>query len=300
MKPSLQAITAFVKTVALGSFAAAAKELNQTPAAISKQVKTLEQQLSARLLHRTTRQLSLTEEGEYLYHKYCLILTQLDASYNWLESRREQPSGKLRISVPHSIGRHLILPLMPKFKTIYPHIEPELYFDDQPIDPIARGFDVGVRGGALPESALVARQLLPMQFFLCATPTYIESHPQISEASDLIEHHQVRFRMSGSGKIGDWILVNSEESFVVAQNNALIVNNQDACRDAILTHMGIGFLEAYYLKPYIESGKLVHLLPEYHRDSKVSNYYLYYPHRENLAPKVRVFVDFLVENLVSE
>jgi DNA-binding transcriptional LysR family regulator len=263
-------------------------------------VKSLEQQLSTRLLHRTTRQLSLTEEGEYLYRRYCLVLAQLDASYHWLESRREQPSGKLRISVPHSIGRHLILPLMPKFKAIYPHIESEIYFDDQPRDPIAYGFDVGVRGGALPESDLVARKLLPMQFLLCATSAYIASRPQINEPSDLIAHDQIRFRMSGSGRIGDWTLVKGEESIVVAQNNALIVNNQDACCDAILTHMGIGFLEAYYSMPYIESGDLVHLLPEYHRSTKVSTYYLYYPHRENLAPKVRVFVDFLVDHLVSQ
>lgn len=87
MKPSIQAITAFVKTVSLGSFAAAAKELDQTSAAISKQVKSLEQQLGTRLLHRTTRHLSLTEEGEYLYQRYCIALAQLDASYNWLESR---------------------------------------------------------------------------------------------------------------------------------------------------------------------------------------------------------------------
>lgn len=300
MKPSVQAITAFVKTVSMGSFAAAAKELNQTSAAISKQVKNLEQQLGIRLLHRTTRQLSLTEEGEYLYHRYGLVLAQLDASYNWLESRQQQPAGKLRINVPHSVGRHLILPLLPKFRATYPHIEPELYFDDLPRDPVAYGFDVGVRGGSLPESGLVARKLIPMQFLLCATPDYIASHPPINMPSDLLVHGQIRFRICGRGKVQDWVLDNEGESFVVAQNNALIVNSQDASCDAILMHMGIGFLESYYCQPYIKSGKLVQLLPDYHNGEKDKAYYLYYPHRENLAPKVRVFVDFLVHHLANK
>ena len=297
MFPSIQAISAFVKTVSLGSFAAAANELNQTPAAISKQVKSLEKQLNTRLLNRTTRQLSLTEEGDYLYQRYCRALAQLDESNNWLESRREQIAGKLRVNVPLNIGRHRVLPLMPKFKAAYPHIALELFFDDQTRDPIAYGFDVGIRGGALPDSGLVARKLMPMQFMLCGSPEYVASHPPIKQPKDLIAHQQIRFRITGKGDVQPWVLTNGEESVIIEQNNPLIVNNQDASLDAMLMNMGIGYLETYYCKPLIESGKLVQVLADYRYEMADRAYYLYYPHRENLAPKVRAFVDFLLQQI---
>lgn len=299
MKPSIQAITAFVKTASLGSFAAAAKELDQTSAAVSKQVKSLEQQLETRLLHRTTRKLSLTEEGEYLYHRYGSALAQIDDSYNWLETRRQHPTGKLRVSMPHNLGRHLVLPLLPEFKQRYPHIEPELYFDDFIKDPVAYGFDVGIRGGTLSESGLVARKLTSMKFYLCATPEYLAAHAPITEPADLLKHEQIRFRIAGHANVQDWVLTKRNESILVDSNTALTVNNQGASFDAIMMNMGIGFLETYYCQPEIDKGKLIRVLPEYHYGNNDRSYYLYYPNRENLAPKVRVFIDFLVEQLGS-
>lgn len=297
MKHFLQAITAFVQTASLGSFAAAAKELEQTPAAISKQVKKLELQLNTRLLNRTTRSLSLTDEGEYLYNKYRAALALLDSSSNWLESRKQHPSGKLRVSIPQSFGLHVILPLIPKFQAKYPHIEIELFFDDKVKDPISHGFDVGIRGGGMPSSGLIARKLVPMQFFLCATPEYLASKPTITSPEDLASHQQIHFRLMGSGKVEEWTFENKEESFTVAQNIALTVNTQDAMRDAVLTHIGIGFLDAFNLKPHIDSGKLVYLLPQYQSLNQDRYYHLYYPNRENLAAKVRVFIDFVIENV---
>lgn len=297
MKLSLQAITAFVKTVSLESFAAAAKDLEQTPAAISKQVKNLEQQLNTRLLNRTTRSLSLTEEGEYLYNKYRAALSLLDSSNDWLESRKQQPSGKLRVSMPQSFGLHVIMPLIPKFRAKYPHIEVELFFDDKVKDPISHGFDVGIRGGGMASSGLIARKLVPMAFYLCATPQYLASKPLITSPEDLAYHQQVHFRLAGSGKVEEWTFENKDESFTVAQNTVLTVNTQDAMRDAVLAHMGIGFLDAFNLKPHLDSGQLVYLLPHYQGLNQDRYYHLYYPNRENLAAKIRVFIDFVISHV---
>ncbi|QUM76161.1 LysR family transcriptional regulator [Moritella sp. 24] len=297
MRHSLQAITAFVKTASLGSFASAAKDLEQTPASISKQVKKLEQQLGTRLLNRTTRSLSLTDEGKYLYNKYRAALALLDSSSDWLDLRKQQPSGKLRVSMPQSIGLHVIMPLIPKFKTKFPHIEVELFFDDNVKDPISHGFDVGIRGGGMPSSGLIARKLVPMQFFLCATPEYLASKPRITSPADLVLHQQVRFRLTGNGKVEEWTFEKSEETFTVTENTVLTVNTQDAMCDAILAHMGIGFLDVFNLKPYVDSGKLVYLLPQYHSLDQDRYYHLYYPNRENLAAKVRVFIDFVIKHV---
>ena len=286
------AIPVFAAVVATGSFSAAARSLNITKSAVSKRITQLEQRLGVRLLHRTTRKLSLTEAGERYYEHAAQALTAAGQAEDAVTELQGEPQGKLRISTPMSFGRLHIAPLIPKLMKRYPKLEIDLIMDDRNVDLVAAGFDVAIRSGTLSDSTLVARKLAPLRYALCASPDYITEHGLPETPTDLSRHNCLLF--SYAGDANEWTFhIGSEcESVLVSGNYK--VNNSEALIEALRQGIGIGRLPTFVSGPDVASGRLVQVLKNYQMPH--NTFYAVFPERQYLPAKVRAFLDFAIES----
>lgn len=295
---NLKGIVSFTRAVELGSFSAAARLLGLSPAAVSKGVQRLEAELGIRLLHRSTRELSLTDAGRLYYGECRQALETLEAAGAAVAQRRERPAGRLRAGLPTTFSRHCVMPLVPEFLARYPDIRLELILDDHVVDPVREGVDVGIRGGFFLDSTLVARPLAPQLRLLCASPTYLRAHGVPVCPNDLVRHRCLQFRYISSGRPHPWEFVVDGERVSHELDCPLVVNDSECLADAAVAGTGIAQLPYYLAQPHLAAGRLSQVLAEWTPapDPKDA-YFIYYPHRRFLDPKVRVFVDFMVEHL---
>src|SRR5436190_1195275 len=191
---SMHGMLGFVRTVAAGSFAAAAKELGVSPVAVSKNVQRLEAQLGVRLLQRSTRKLTLTAEGRLFFERCSGPLHELESAQSAVGERSRAPAGRLRVTSISPFGQVYVLPLLPAFSQKYPEIEVELHLDDAISDMIAEGYDVGIRAGAMRDGSMVAREIAPLHFVVCGAPSYFAAHGVPAAPADLAEHNCLRLR----------------------------------------------------------------------------------------------------------
>lgn len=293
---NLDAIPFFLEVVKQGSFAKAARELGISRSAINKRVVQLEDSLGVRLLHRTTRQVSLTESGAN-FHRY------VKKAHYWIQkaedaatSQQSEPLGTLKVSVPVSFGRLAIAPLIPSFLKQYPGISIDMTMSDDYVDIVAGGYDMAIRGGDLMDSSLIARKLISSHSVLCAAPAYFtESGLNLpTQPSELSQHNALVYRHAAETM--EWTLAQERKVETVTVRGNYRVNNSEALLIAVVQGLGLARLPDFIAMPYIQSGELIQVLPDYVMQEK--SIYAIFPERDYMPIKLRVFLDYLTKELI--
>jgi DNA-binding transcriptional LysR family regulator len=281
----------FVAVVDAGSFVGAADGLRMSKAAVSRHVDALEQRLGVRLLQRTTRRLSLTEEGRTFYQRARDVLASLDDAEAEVTSRTQEPSGVLRINAPVSFGIQHLAPLWGEFLRQCPQVELDLTLNDRVVDLLDEGFDLAVRIGTLGNSSLVSRQLATTRMRLCATPQYLAEHGTPRHPDELAAHRVIAYS-NWSGR-DEWPFTGPQGPLSVRTRAKVYSNNGDTCRAIALNHGGVLLQPSFLLADDLRRGDLLELMPEYR--SVELGVYVVYPTRKQLPLKVRRLVNFLAE-----
>lgn len=284
-----QEMAMFVRTVAEGSFSAAARALKLTPSAVSKQVSRLEDRLGARLLNRTTRSLSLTGEGRAFHARCVQILAEIEEAETAVTELHAAPRGTLRINATVAFMNHQVMPLLPEFLERYPELHFDLMLTDRHVDLVDEGVDVAIRFGRLAESTLIARKLADSRRVICAAPAYLARHGTPRTPADLAAHNCLT--LSTRPEFNVWEFGPRPDQHLRVDGN-FEVNQADALYDACLAGIGLARVATYLVDADIKAGRLVPVLTEHLKEA--TSIYIAYPHRRHLSPKVRAFVDFLV------
>jgi DNA-binding transcriptional LysR family regulator len=291
----LESMEIFVRVVERGSFAAAAADFRLTGTMVGHHVRALEERLGGRLLNRTTRRQSLTELGQQYYGRCKRILAEVaDADAIGAELHGEA-RGRLRVLTPVSFGVHALAPACVSYQAAHPDVAIDLVVSDQAMDLVDEGFDVAVRIGELANSSLIARPLRSYRSVLCAAPTYLERHGAPASPEDLAQHACLGFAHPVAGR--SWRLLGPKGEVVVPVSLVLTANNGEALRMAALAGLGIVMQPEILLEDDVRSGKLVQLLPGYTPPERPMHV-LRVADRQP-APKIRTFVDFVVERFGS-
>jgi DNA-binding transcriptional LysR family regulator len=285
-----QEMTSFVAVVEAGSFVAAAGVLGLSKAAVSRQVAELEHRLGARLLHRTTRRLSLTDDGQLFYGRAKELLAAIDEAESEIASRSGEPSGLLRINAPLTFGVLHLAPLWGRFADAHPKVALEIDLSDRIVDLVEEGYDLAVRITNLPSSQLVSRQLASSRMVLCASPEYIARHGAPAHPDDLTAHRVISYSYWSTRD--EWSFSGPDGEVRVRTQPRIHANNGDTCRAAALDHQGIILQPDFLVGDDLRQGTLVELLPDY--ASLTIGIHAVYPSRKYLPIKTRRMVDFLV------
>jgi DNA-binding transcriptional LysR family regulator len=287
-------LDAFIAAADEGSFSAAARRLGLTPAAVSKSVGQLEGRLGVRLFQRSTRSLALTTDGERLYGQVRLPWSEIGDALTDLRQGAGKPAGTLRVALAHTIGREYFVPMMGEFVRRYPDVVPDLHFDNRQVDLITEGYDAAIGGGVELTDALIARELARLRVVLVASPAYLEAHPVPAHPSELARHSGLLRRMLSSGRLAPWSLKNDAGEEVVASvRPVMVLDDPEAIARAAATGLGVAMLPLSHALPQLERGELVRVLPEWYAEALPLS--IYYTSRKLVPAKVRVFVDFIVD-----
>jgi DNA-binding transcriptional LysR family regulator len=299
LQTTLPSVISVIQTAESGSFSSAAHVLGLTPAAVSKNVATLEAHLNVRLFNRTTRRLALTEEGRaFVIQARVGIAALEDASA--VATKGARPEGLVRLNCSVGFGRRYVLPLLPAFFKAQPSVRVELNLDDNQVDLIKSGFDVGIRGGSQPPEGMVSRKICDIPAILVASPRYLKEHGTPHSQKDLATHKLIRVKFL-NGRMSPWLFKMGNAKGLTAHDAVarLIVSDPEVVLDAALLHMGIARVGKHHAHNALKRGDLVEVLPRLHAGGQASMA-LFYPHRAFLAPRVRVLVDFLLKELANE
>ncbi|NIC04583.1 LysR family transcriptional regulator [Billgrantia bachuensis] len=282
-------IEAFVEVVRLGTFAAAARQLQVSNSHISRQVAQLEQELGLPLLYRTTRQIHLTDAGERYYARCRELLDGFREAENALQSLQELPHGVLRLSCATTFGERFLAPLVNDFLRLHPQLEMRLHLTNRQVDVIDEGYDVVIRMGTLQDSTLVARRLCERHEFVVASPDYFQGISQPHSVAELVHHRCL------IGTRDHWRFDIEGLHREIRVQGPWQANSGLALLDAALKGLGLAQLPDYYVMPYLASGELIEVLSSFQcRDAGV---WAVMPRHRQHAAKVRQFVDYLVEHL---
>ena len=290
----VRAILSFVEAVDGGSFAAASRALGLSAAAVSKNVAGLEQALGVRLMNRTTRTLSLTDEGTLFLKQARIALAALDAAVDVLAEQRVETSGHVRISSSAAFGRDHLMPVLPGLQTRYPALSVEVDFDDRVIDLVRDGYDLALRGGHIADSALVARPVCQLNMVLVASPDYLARQGIPRTPQDLAVHRLIVRRFL-AGRVSPWSFRRGDGGLITQDLTpaVLTLSAPEALTQAAVQGMGIAQVGVHHAWSYLQSGQLKALLVGQH-DPGHYEMVLQYPHRALMAPRVRVTVDYLL------
>lgn len=286
-----QEMRAFVEVVNAGSFVRAAELLNLSKTAVSRLVGDLETRLGVRLLHRTTRKLSLTQEGEVFHERCKSLLDSVGEAEAEITAHAGEALGQLRINVPVSFGTMHLAPLWPAFMAMHPKVVLEVTLADRLVDLVDEGYDLAVRIARLPSSSLVSRKLTSTRMLLCASPEYLRKHGAPTHPSDIAHHAVMAYTLLATGE--QWTFDGPEGPVSVKVVPRMRSNSGDTCCIAALQHQGIVLQPSFLVGAHLQSGALVEVLPQYR--SIDFGVYAVYPSRKHLTPKVRVLIDFLVD-----
>lgn len=290
----LTALKVFRQVAELGSFSAAARVLDLSPPAISKNISELESHLGVRLFNRTTRRVSRTEAGVRYHEQVARILDDLDRADASLGPMQSTPSGLLRVAAPMTLTLLKLSAAMPAFLTRYPELTVDLQMNDRRVDIIEEGFDVAIRGSdAMKDSSLVARKLMTMRHVVCASPAYLKSAGAPAGPADLRRHSCVQFTLSGHAD--EWEFRGRGNTMRVPIAGRYKVTSSLAVRDALLAGFGLSLIPRIYVEGDLAQGRLVTVLDDW--SAVESAVYAVYPSHRQVAAKVRAFIDFAVEQL---
>jgi LysR family transcriptional regulator, regulator for bpeEF and oprC len=288
----LQSMQIFVSVVDHGSFTKAAAAMRMARPSVSTAVQGLETDLGARLLHRTTRNTTLTAEGEHFYERATQILAEV-AEAKTLYRSKGTPRGRLRVDLPVALARPVIIPRLPEFAAQYPHIEIILGVSDQPVDLIADGIDCVVRLGGLQNSSLVARRIAHARMVNCAAPAYLERHGTPACIHDLRSHQAVHFFSGRDRRVIDWHYLVDNEERTIKMKPAISVNDTEAFLHAGLAGFGLMQALGITVEGHLASGELVEILPDVRPNPRPIS--VLYPSKAHLAPQVRAFIEWVSE-----
>jgi len=288
----LKAMQAFAAVVDSGSFVAAGEMLDTSTAAISRQISGLESHLGARLLHRTTRRISVTSAGQEYYSRAKIILGDVAEAEAIVGQQSVQPKGMLRISAPLSYGNHELARLLPEFMQRYPELTLDIDLTDRVVDLAFEGVDVAIRISQSLTSQVVARKIKPIEIILCASPAYLARKGIPDTPQALIEHDTLSYSYLSTGENWHFFDKNQQEVTIRVQSR-IHASNGDLLTRLGVAGGGIIIQPAFLVAEHIANGTLVPLLPEWH----MGEYHLYavYLSRKHLSAKVRALIDFLVE-----
>ncbi len=285
-------MAAFVRTVETGGFSAAAREIGLTSSAVSKLVTRLEDRLGARLLHRTTRRLQMTAEGEAFYARARPILTAMNEAEAEVTQAGASPRGLLRLHCGSAFGMHQLAWAIPGFQARYPEVEIDIAISDQPSWSVDEGIDLAIRSGPLDESSMVARRICNMERVICAAPGYIERCGLPLTPDDLQQHNCLW--ITSLPALRRWPFDTEDGIRVVNVTGNVVANNAETVLQLAVAGVGITRLTDVIVGDAIRSGELVPILTDWHHVEPVPLFAMY-PSGRNLSPKVRAMVDFLVE-----
>lgn len=287
----LVGLAAFVEVAEAGGFSAAARRLNLSKSAVSKQVSRLENRLGARLLNRTTRQLSLTEVGADFLERAQRALAEVRAAEEAVSRLTERPRGRLRVNAPVSFAIRHLAPLLAAFQEDCPDLSVDLTLNDRRVDLVEEGYDVAIRIGRLADSSLVARRLAPVSHIICAAPSYLARAGRPSRPAELTGHRCLLYTYLDVGN--RWVFEGPDGRESVTIDSALTANNGDALVAAAIGGSGIVGTPSFIAADALAAGQLEPLMPGYRLPEAAVH--AVYPHHRHLSLKVRSFVDFLAD-----
>ncbi len=288
---TIDAMRVFVAVVERNGFSAAADALDISTTAVTRQIAALEKRLSARLLNRTTRRVSPTSTGAAYYQRCVQLLAEFDALEASVGAQALQPSGRLRINAPVSYGIARLAQLLPGYSARYPQVELDLSLSDRLVDMVEEGFDLAIRITRQPSPSLIARRLAQARILLCAAPSYLARRGAPDTPHALAEHDFLSYTYSATGD--NWTLQGPQGETSVNLTARMRANNGEVLREAAIAGMGIVAQPDFIVGPALADGRLVPVLPEWQLPS--IDIHAVYASRSHLAPKVRSFIDYLVE-----
>jgi DNA-binding transcriptional LysR family regulator len=291
----LRAISTFVKAAELGSLRQAAVAQAITPQAASQALSQLESHLGVRLFHRTTRKLSLTEEGSRFLEAAQPGLSTLQRALHGARLGREEIAGTLRIAAPRATMLSVLWPVLEEFCRLHPSVEPDVQLDDRIGNWVEDRVDIGFRAGSAPEGGVISRKLLPLQLIVCASPAYIARFGMPKSIGDLARHRCSGFRHPMTGKLMPWEFKVGDEVVSSAVPASFCTNDIDLELHAVLAGEAIGQLLGTIAAPLIRAGLLVPVLLEHVTDHLAL--YVYYGSRVSQPARVRAFIDLAVERV---
>ncbi len=292
-KPTLNDLNAFLAIAAQRSFRKAADGLSVSPSTLSHLIRALETNLGVRLLHRTTRSVSLTEAGESLAARLRPVLRDLDDAIGVVEAFRASPSGLLRVNASVAAARLLLHSVVPRFLARCPDMSLDLVAEDRLVDIVAEGFDAGVRlGEAVPQDMVAVRFGGEIQFVAVASPGYLAGRIPPRTPDDLKSHACIRFRLM-SGKLFRWEFAKHGQELAVDVPGALTLNTMQLMTEAAAAGLGIAYVSAHSAEPYLERGELVSVLDDW--CPWIPGLFLYYPGHRHVPPGLRAFAAMLKE-----
>ncbi|HYR26726.1 MAG TPA: LysR family transcriptional regulator [Aquabacterium sp.] len=279
----------FTAVVDAGTFVKAADALGLSKAAVSRYVAELEARLGVRLLHRTTRRLSLTEEGQRFYMRSKELLAGLEEAEAEATSRSEAASGRLRLNAPVTFGILHLAPLWGRFMAQHPKVTLDVTLSDRVVDLVDEGYDLAIRIAALPSSTLISQRLATTRMVLCASPGYLKAHGVPHHPAELVGHAVLAYTYWSTRD--EWHFEGPDGPVSVRTHPCLHTNSGDTCRAAALADQGIILQPSFLVGPDLAAGSLIELMPAY-RSGEIGIYAVY-PTRRHVPPKVRALVDFL-------
>jgi len=284
----------FAKVVDHASFSATARSLGLTPSAVSKQISSLESRLGVRLLNRSTRHISLTQEGQSFYRRCAKIAAEVDAAEQNAAAMGKSPAGKLRVAATVAFSKAQLLPLLPDFLEAHPDISISMELTDRYVDLSAHDYDLAIHfSEQLNSSSVVVRKLASNRRVVCAAPAYLRRHGTPLTPKDLAQHNCLR--ISTIEDWNDWHFKVGERQVAVHAQGNFEANSADAIYHATLAGVGIARLSTYVVAGDLQAGRLVRLLPD--QIDEDASIFAVYASRHQLSPKIRVFLDFLADAL---
>ncbi len=286
-----EGISEFVFVAENESFTQASKKMAISTAQVSRQISALEKRLNIKLFYRTTRKVSLTEEGSVFYQHCRSVLDGLEEAERAITNLQSKPQGKIKLSAPVTYGEQQILPLVNDFIKQYSDVEVTAYLSNQQIDLVEEGYDLAIRLGKLTDSSMMAKKLGKRTNYVCASPDYLNQHGIPHSLSELSKHSCLL------GTLDYWRFLEADKEKSIRVTGKLRYNSGFGLVDAALKGLGIVQLPDYYVDQHLQSGELITILDNYQIPDE--GIWAVYPHNRHLSPKIRLLVDYLAEQLAS-
>ncbi|WEK29181.1 MAG: LysR family transcriptional regulator [Candidatus Pseudomonas phytovorans] len=292
---SLSGFVVFNRVAETRSFVAAGQSLGISASAVGKRVARLESRLGVRLFHRSTRSITLTAEGTLFLERSRRILAEIEATEQELSQASQTPSGRLRVSMPQVT--RLVMPALAEFMALYPQVELDLDFSDRIVDIVGEGFDVVMRGGQPVDSRLNAKFLGHFQHRLVASPEYLRERSTPLHPRDLAGHTCLHYRFPSNGKLETWPLRQEHPEHAYDIPISMVCNHVETRVCFALNNRGITCLPDFNVRPELGNGSLVSVLDTFMEQR--GSFYLLWPSGRHMPPKLRVFIDFMLERVFN-
>jgi DNA-binding transcriptional LysR family regulator len=285
-------LTAFVAVADQRSFRAAASRLGVTPSALSHSMRLLEERLDVRLLHRTTRSVSLTDSGLRLLERLRPAISEIAGALEDLNQERQRPLGRLRIYAAYVAGAAVVAPIWGRFLSTYPEVHLELAVGDAPIDIVAKGFDAGIGPRDRASADMIAVRVMgPMKIAVVGAPTYFAKRRPPRKPEDLAGHCCVQIRVTGDGTVLAWPLERNRNSRRISVEGRVMVNNADLAVRAAVDGLGIAYTLEALAEPFLRSGQLIRVLEDW--SPSFEGLFLYYPGHRQVPATLRALIDMI-------